>query len=183
MRLDCSWVSLVVVNKCSSDGHGSCCWGSVVWWVCKVVFMSNPTTALRLCFVVVGVVKIYCKISRCKLFGYVQNMPLQSQFIIQDMSYKFEISLLAICTAIDRWWYFWRYLKILGRVRFFWHESEGPPPMVHSTPSLCQSKYYFYNDLFWFKKIVVYLLSESKPILNLTSSQPLRYQVQLLRKI
>ena len=34
-------------------------WGGGVGWggVCTVIFMSNPTTVLRLCCVVVGVVK------------------------------------------------------------------------------------------------------------------------------
>ena len=44
---------LVVVNKCLSEAPEGHSWVSVVgWWgreVCTVIFISNPTTVLRLC--------------------------------------------------------------------------------------------------------------------------------------
>ena len=47
-----------MVNKCSSGAPKGWCWVVGGWGgaVCKVIFMSNPTTVLRLCCVVVGVV-------------------------------------------------------------------------------------------------------------------------------
>ena len=56
----CSWsLYLIVINECRSEAPGGCCWVSVVggWgvgWggVCKVIFVSNPTTVLRLCYIV-----------------------------------------------------------------------------------------------------------------------------------
>ena len=47
----------IVINECCSEAHRGCCWVSVVvgGWVggvCKVIFVSSPTTVLRLCYVV-----------------------------------------------------------------------------------------------------------------------------------
>ena len=47
-------LSVVVNNECCSEAHRGCCWVCVVvgWGgVCTVIFMSNPTTVLRLCCV------------------------------------------------------------------------------------------------------------------------------------
>ena len=44
---------LVVINECCSEAHRGCCWVSVgAGGVCKVIFVSNPITVLRLCYVV-----------------------------------------------------------------------------------------------------------------------------------
>ena len=55
-----------------------------VWWVvvvCKVIFRSNPTTVLRLCFVVVRVVTI--------CFNFFTLSPVEGGLKIEIVAKKF----------------------------------------------------------------------------------------------
>ena len=79
-----------MVNKCKSDSPGGHPWVSVGvgGGVCVVIFVSNPTTVLRLCCVGVGVVTKLFSLSEPTSACWLFNICLAKILLLFDVIYR-----------------------------------------------------------------------------------------------